>query len=68
MDVDNEVVKFRIQDDWRLTKNAYPYLPRVTTASQGADDVILFDGGTVYTFEVVCGVATFPAPDMEALV
>ena len=62
------MVKFGVVDDLRVRKNAYPYLPRVTTESDGADDVILLDPETEYTFDVHCGDATFTTPDIRALV
>jgi len=47
----------------------YPYIVEVTTVSEGADDIILFDAEKTFIFSVVCGGRTFivPAIDPETI-
>lgn len=40
----------------------YPFIVEITTASDNADDIILFDPEKNFVFSVICGAATFIVP------
>ena len=56
------LVEFKLNADLKLVTGDYPFIVEVTTSSEGADDVILFDAEKTFVFSVVCGGASFIVP------